>query len=53
MIYLKKHFDTVNDAIPLKKPELHGIKGQALNLLKSYLSDQHKKCQISRKFVSS
>ena len=45
-------FHTVNHDILLKKPEFYGIKGQALGLLKSYLSNRHQKCQIEN-FVSS
>ena len=51
-IDLKKEFDTVNHDILLKKLEFYGIKGQTLGLLKSYLSNQHQKCQIEN-FVSS
>ena len=51
-IDLKKAFDTVDHNILLKKLECYGVKGQALSLLKSYLSIRHQKCQINR-FVSS
>ena len=51
-IDLKKAFDTVNHSILLKKLEFVGIKGQALDLLKSYLSHRHQKCQVES-FVSS
>ncbi|CAB4038371.1 Hypothetical predicted protein, partial [Paramuricea clavata] len=33
-------------------PEFYGIKGQALDLLKSYLPNRHQKCQVES-FVSS
>ena len=51
-IDLKKAFDTVDHNILLKKLECYGVQGQALSLLKSYLSNRHQKCQINR-FVSS
>ena len=51
-IDLKKAFDTVNHSILLKKLKSYGIKRQALDILKSYLSNRRKKCQVDR-FVSS
>ena len=52
LIDLKKAFDTVDHQILLKKLELHGIKGQALTLLKSYLTNRNQKCQVKSSFSS-
>jgi hypothetical protein len=49
---LKKAFDTVDHQILLRKLELSGIKGQALTLLKSYLTNRYQKCQIKNSFSS-
>ena len=51
-IDLKKVFDTVNHQILLGKLELYGIKGNALLLVKSYLSEHSQKCQVNG-FLSS
>ena len=52
LIDLKKAFDTVDHQILLKKLELCGIKGQALTLFKSYLTNRNQICQI-KNFISS
>ena len=52
LIDLKKAFDTVDHQILLNKLELCGIKGQALTLLKSYLTNRNQKCQIKNSFSS-
>ncbi len=52
LIDLKKAFDTVDHQILLRKLELYGINGQALTLLKSYLSNRNQKCQIKNYFSS-
>jgi len=49
---LKKAFDTVNHEILLRKLEMYGITGNALNLLKSYLLDRRQACQLNG-FTSS
>ena len=52
LIDLKKAFDTVDYQILLRKLELYGIKGQALTLLKSYLTNRNQKCRIQNSFSS-
>ena len=49
---MKKAFDTVDHQILLSKLEVYGIKGQAINLLKSYLTNRKQKCQIRNPFSS-
>ena len=51
-IDLKKAFDTVDHRILLRKLEIYSIKGQALCLLNSYLSNRSQKCHING-FLSS
>ena len=44
---LKKAFDTVDHGVLLRKLELYGIKGNALKLVKSYLSNRSQVCRVS------
>ena len=46
-IDLKKAFDIVDHGILLRKLELYGIKGNALTLVKSYLSNRSQVCQVN------
>ena len=52
LIDFKKAFDTVDHQILLSKLELYGIKGQALTLLQSYLTNRNQKCQMKKSFSS-
>ena len=46
---LKKAFDTVDHKILLGKLMAYGIKGQAYNLISSYLEDRRQLCQVNGK----
>ena len=41
-----KDFDTVNHDILVRKVDLYGITGNALSMIKSYLTDSKQKCQL-------
>ena len=44
---LKKAFDAVNHEILLRKLELYYITGEALTLMRSYLTNHRQKCQLN------
>ena len=46
LLDLKKAFDTIDHGILLRKLGLYGITGSALAMIRSYLSDRNKKCQL-------
>ena len=46
LVDLKKALGTVDQQILLNRLELYRIKGQAIDLLKSYLTNLKQKCQI-------
>ena len=52
LIGIKKAFDTVDHKILLRKLECYGMKGKALALLRSYLTNRNQKCQV-KNFLSS
>ena len=52
LIDLKKALDTVDHKILLRKLECYGIKGEALALLRYYLTNRNQKCQVKNFILS-
>ena len=44
---LKKAFDKVNHEILMRKMEINGVTGNALDLMKSYLTNRKQICQLN------
>ena len=53
LLDLKKAFDTIDHSILLSKLELYGITGNALSMMRSYLSGRNKKCQLGDKMSTA
>ena len=49
----KKTFDTIDHSILLSKLELYGLTGNALSMIRSYLSGRNKKCQLGDKMSTA
>ena len=53
LLDLKKAFDTIDHSILFSKLELYGITGNALSMIRSYLSGRNKKCQFVDKMSTA
>ena len=53
LLDLKKAFDTIDHSILFSKLELYGITGNALSMIRTYLSGRNKKCQLSDKMSTA
>ena len=53
LLDLKKVFDTIDHSILLSKLEPYGITGNALSMIRSYLSGRNKKCQLGDKMSTA